>query len=66
MFPMNGQQLVRNLETESSAILCSATGCLLSSVWTSDPQRLGQGMVLKHFTTNIQSWSTTSKKNRFL
>jgi len=59
---MDGQKLVRNLESHSSAILCSATGCLFPSVWTSDPQRLGQCMVLKHFTTNTQSGSTTSKR----
>ena len=64
MLPIDGQQIVRNLETHSTAILCSATGCLLPSFWTSDTQRLGQRMVLKHFTTNIQSGSTKSK-NRF-
>jgi len=60
MLTVDVQQIVRNLEILIFCILRSATGFMLAIIWTSDPQKLGQYMVLKHFTTNTLSESTTS------
>jgi hypothetical protein len=63
---MDGQQIERNSETHSFTTPCSATGSLLPRVWTSDPRRLGQRIVLKHFTKTSNQEAHQPRKGYFL